>query len=290
MELLYTILFTNFIFLWFSRYNFITFVLLLSIFNIIRNVRLYMLQNSVNETPNPFLNGIKYLFNGVNWVTSKISNTNLYLADKIPCIKYVNNKYTELNNYFLEFLGISKKQMINQFSQRFNYTLMDGKSSILDLQPSASGQRGIASLNLLEGQRGITSLNLLEGQRGITSLNLKEGPGSSNQLKNPFLLDFTQLNKTMNTNLIKEDAKTTKEIIDLNNEYRKRNAILLNLNNQIMPTLNNIISSFDKLNKETVNLTKEDNLVKEEEVVKSDNLQEKNIYLYDSDEDSKKNN
>ena len=241
MELLYTILFTNFIFLWFSRYNFITFVLLLSIFNIIRNVRLYMLQNSINETLNPFLNGIKYLFNGVNWVTSKISNTNLYLADKIQCIKYVNNKYTELNNYFLEFLGISRKQMVNQFSQRFNYTLM-------------------------------------EEQRGNTSLN---------QLKNPFLLDFTQLNKTMNTNLIKEDAKTTKEIIDLNNEYRKRNAILLNLNNQIMPTLNNIISSFDKLNKETVNLTKEDNLVKEEE--KQVNLQEKNIYLYDSDEDSKKN-
>lgn len=278
MELLYTILFTNFIFLWFSRYNFITFVLLLSIFNIIRNVRLYMLQNSVNETSNPFLNGIKYLFNGVNWVTSKISNTNLYLADKIQCIKYVNNKYTELNNYFLEFLGISRKQMVNQFSQRFNYTLMDGKSSLLDLQPSASGQRSIASLNLLEGQRGITSLNLFDG------------PGSSNssnQLKNPFLLDFTQLNKTMNTNLVKEDAKTTKEIIDLNNEYRKRNAILLNLNNQIMPTLNNIISSFDKLNKETVNLTKEDNLVKEEE--KQVNLQEKNIYLYDSDEDSKKN-
>jgi hypothetical protein len=90
-----------------------------------------------------------------------------------------------------------------------------------------------------------------------------------------------------NLNLIKEDAKTTKEIIDLNNEYRKRNAILLNLNNQIMPTLNNIISSFDKLNKETVNLTKEDNLVKEE---KEANTQEKNIYLYDSDEDSKKNN
>ena len=268
MELLYTILFTNFIFLWFSRYNFITFVLLLSIFNIIKNVRLYMLQNSVNETSNPFLNGIKYLFNGVNWVTSKISNTNLYLAEKIPYIKYVNNKYTELNNYYLEFLGISRKQMVNQFSQRFNYTLMDGKSSLLDLQPSASGQKC------------------------VTSLNLFEGPGSSNlsnELKNPFLLDFTQLNKTMNTNLVKEDAKTTKEIIDLNNEYRKRNAILLNLNNQIMPTLNNIISSFDKLNKETVNLTKEDNLVKEE-VVKSDNLQEKNIYLYDSDEDSKKNN
>jgi hypothetical protein len=121
----------------------------------------------------------------------------------------------------------------------------------------------------------------------------------SNQLNNHILLDFKQLNKTTNLNLIKEDAKTkfdanfqdaktTKEIIDLNNEYRKRNAILLNLNNQIMPTLNNIISSFDKLNKETVNLTKPDNLVKEE--VKSDNSQEKNIYLYDSDEDSKKNN
>ena len=243
MELLYTILFTNFIFLWFSRYNFITFILLLSIFNIIRNVRLYMLQNSVNETANPFLNGIKYLFNGVNWVTSKISNTNLYLADKIPCIKYVNNKYTELNNYYLEFLGISKKQMINQFSQRFNYTLMDLPS---------------------------------------------------NQLNNHILLDFKQLDKTTNTNLnlIKEDKKTTKEIIDLNNEYRKRNAILLNLNNQIMPTLNNIISSFNKLNKDNlVNLTKEDNLVKEENEVKEEvNSQEKNIYLYDSDEDSKKNN
>jgi len=287
MELLYTILFTNFIFLWFSRYNFITFVLFLSIFNIIRNVRLYMLQNSVNETANPFLNGIKYLFNGVNWVTSKISNTNLYLADKIPCIKYVNNKYTELNNYFLEFLGISKKQMINQFSQRFNYTLMDGKSSPLDLQPS--GQRCVTSLNLFEGQRGNTSLNLFNETNSLSN--------PSNQLKNPFLLDFTQLNKTMNTNLnlIKEDAKTTKEILDLNNEYRKRNAILLNLNNQIMPTLNNIISSFDKLNKETVNLTKEDNLVKEPDnlVKETDNLikeEEKNIYLYDSDEDSKKNN
>ncbi len=53
---------------------------------------------------------------------------------------------------------------------------------------------------------------------------------------------------------------------------------------------------------ETVNLTKEDNLVKEPDnlVKETDNLiketdnlikeEEKNIYLYDSDEDSKKNN
>ena len=277
MELLYTILFTNFIFLWFSRYNFITFVLLLLIFTIIRNVRLYMLQNNLNETPNPFLNGIKYLFNGVNWVTSKIFNGNSYLSEKIPFIGYINNKYIELNNYFLEFLGLSKKHVINQLLQKFNYTL----------------------------------------------------------------LDISRFNKNMitnkNTNLINE-KKTTQEIIDLNNEYRKKNAILINLNNQIMPTLNNIISSFDKLKKEKDNLSekqkqdnknqdnKEDNNQadndqadndqadndqadndqednNQEDNNQADNDQEdnyqvdndqvqkeKNIYLYDSDEDSKKNN
>ena len=256
MELLYTILFTNFIFVWFSKYNFITFVLLLLIFNIIRNVRLYMLQNTINETPNPFLNGIKYLFNGVNWVRSKISNSNSYLSEKIPFIGYINNKYIELNNYFLEFLGFSKKQMINQLSQKFNYTL----------------------------------------------------------------LDISKLNKSMitntNTNLIQE-KKTTKEIMDLNNEYRKKNALLINLNNQIMPTLNNIISSFDKLKKEKENLNKSDILDnstkidslsnqvnnldqlefdKQEECLNEvdkedkEDQQEKNIYLYDSDEDAKKNN
>ena len=248
MELLYTILFTNFIFVWFSKYNFITFVLLLLIFSIIKNVRLYMLQNNINETPNPFLNGIKYLFNGVNWVTSKILNGNSYFSEKIPFIGYINNKYIELNNYFLEFLGLSKKHVINQLSQKFNYTL----------------------------------------------------------------LNFSRFNKNMitnkNTNLINE-KKTTQEIIDLNNEYSKKNALLINLNNQIMPTLNNIILSFDKLKKEKDQLDQlsekqeqnKDELQEDNDELQVDkdecqvsyvqeDQEEKNIYLYDSDEDAKKNN
>ena len=72
MELLYTSLFIIFIYKWFSKYNFITFILLLFLLNTIRNVRLFMLQNNINNSTNPFLNGIKYLFNGVNWITSKI--------------------------------------------------------------------------------------------------------------------------------------------------------------------------------------------------------------------------
>jgi hypothetical protein len=63
MELLYTIFFTNFMFLWFSKYNFITCILLLFFLNTIRNVRIYLVNNNINNSTNPFLNGINNLFN-----------------------------------------------------------------------------------------------------------------------------------------------------------------------------------------------------------------------------------
>jgi hypothetical protein len=252
MELLYTILFTNFIFLWFSKYNFFTCILLLFFLNTIRNVRIYLVNNNINNSTNPFLNGINNLFNGVNWITSKISNGNSYLSEKIPFINYLNNKYFELNNHFLEIFRISKKQIINQFTNKFNYSIMDmqlGNSLIMN-NPNQFGTKNIIS----------------------------------------------------NTNFINEEKKTNKEITDLNNEYKKRNAILINLNNQIMPTLNNIISSFDKIknidNKKQIN-TDDDNDISDENSTKNksnktDNISEKkedkNIYLYDSDEDCKKNN
>lgn len=123
MELAYTFLFISFILTWFSRYNFITFVLFLSIINLTRNVRLYMVKNNITESPNPFLNGIKYLYNGINWVRSKLFSTNSYLSDRFSFVKYLNDKYCVLNNYFLELLKISKIQTIQQFSGGFNYTL-----------------------------------------------------------------------------------------------------------------------------------------------------------------------
>ena len=256
MELLYTILFTNFIFLWFSKYNFFTCILLLFFLNTIRNVRIYLVNNNINNSTNPFLNGINNLFNGVNWITSKISNGNSYLSEKIPFINYLNNKYFELNNHFLEIFRISKKQIINQFTNKFNYSIMDMQL------------------------------------------------GNSLNMNNPN--QFGTKNLISNTNFINEEKKTNKEITDLNNEYKKRNAILINLNNQIMPTLNNIISSFDKIknidNKKQINTDnnnenkddeEEDYNISDENSTKnksSKKKEDKNIYLYDSDEDCKKNN
>ena len=49
MELLYTSFFIIFIYKWFAKYNFITFILLLFLLNTVRNVRLYMLQNNKYE-------------------------------------------------------------------------------------------------------------------------------------------------------------------------------------------------------------------------------------------------
>jgi hypothetical protein len=82
-----------------------------------------MIQNNINNSTNPFLNGIRYLFNGISWVSSKLFTGNSYLTDKIPLIKFLNDKYSELNKHFLELLSISRKQTIAQFSSGFNYTL-----------------------------------------------------------------------------------------------------------------------------------------------------------------------
>lgn len=123
MELACTFSFFIFIFVWFSRYDFMTFILLLSTINMIRNVRVYMIQNNINNSTNPFLNGIRYLFNGISCVSSKLFSGNSYLTDKIPLIKFLNDKYSELNKHFLELLSISRKQTIAQFSSGFNYTL-----------------------------------------------------------------------------------------------------------------------------------------------------------------------
>jgi hypothetical protein len=218
MELLYTILFISFIFTWFSKYNFITFILFLSIFNLIRNVRLYMITNNIVESPNPFLTGIKYIYTSINWVGSKLFNGNSYLADRIPFVKYLNDKYCILNTHFLELLKISKIQTLQQFSGGFNYTL----TTVLN--PFALGNK------------------------------LEE-------------LDIPKQNNNINLNV----------------EYKKRNEMILELNSKIMPTLANVIESINKL-KEIKN---NNSPLKIHEQTKQS---EKNIYLYDSDNDNEIDN
>lgn len=211
MELGFTILSFIFMYIWFSNCNFISFIFLLSILNMTRNVRLYMLQNNIINSPNPFLNCINYIFNGISWIGSKVFNSNSYLSDNISFIKYFNNKYNKLNNDFLEVLAISKHQILKQLSCGFNYTL-------------------------------------------TTVVNTNIGFKQAGQLD-----------------------KSNKEMIELSNEFKKRNSVILNLNNQIMPTLTNIIESINKL-KEYKNLEKKDLERK------------KNIYLYDSDSENNNHN
>ena len=123
MELAYTIFLFIFIFNWFYRYNFITFILLISTINIIRNVRLHMVQNKIEETPNPFLQIIKWSGDMLNWFRIKFEYKSEKISERFWIVNWIVSKYQELNNYFLELLVISKKQMINQFSRGFNYTL-----------------------------------------------------------------------------------------------------------------------------------------------------------------------
>lgn len=211
MELGFTILSFIFMYIWFSNCNFISFIFLLSILNMTRNVRIYMLQNNIIKSSNPFLNCINYIFNGISWISSKVFNNNSYLSDNISFIKYLNNKYNKLNNDFLEVLAISKHQILKQLSCGFNYTLTTIVNTNIDLKQAARSE------------------------------------------------------------------KSNKEMIELSNEFKKRNSVILNLNNQIMPTLTNIIESINKL-KEYKNIEKKDLEIK------------KNIYLYDSDHDNDHDN
>ena len=261
MELLYTYLFIIFIYKWFSKYNFITFILLLFLLNTIRNVRLYMFQNNITNSTNPFLNGIKYLFNGVNWITSKISNSNSYLSEKIPLIGYFNNKYVELNNYFLEVFRISKKQMINQFANKFNYTLMNmplGSSLGQNLQPITNSINEEKKTN-----KEMINLNNEYKKRNAILINL------NNQIMptlNNIINSFDKIKNIDNKEKInKEENETNKTDNKEENETYKTD------------------------NKEENETNKTDNK-EENETNKTDNKEEKNIYLYDSDEDIKKNN
>ena len=121
MELAYTIFLFIFIFNWFCRYNFLTFILLISTINIIRNVRLHMIQNKIEETSNPFLQVIRWSGDMLNWFRLKFDFESK--SERFWIVNWIVSKYQELNNHFLEILVISKKQMLNQFACGFNYTL-----------------------------------------------------------------------------------------------------------------------------------------------------------------------
>lgn len=142
MELAYTAIFFIFIFNWFSRYNFITFVLFISTCNIIRNVRVYMVKNQINNSPNPFLQLIKWSGDTLGWIGSFCSSSSSGLSDQFGIVKWIGSKYTELNDYFLELLLISKKQTMEQLALGFNYTL----TNVLALPGSAPGPIGSKSI------------------------------------------------------------------------------------------------------------------------------------------------
>lgn len=123
MELAYTLFFFIFIFNWFSRYNFITFVLFMTSCNIIRNVRVYMVKNNIENTSNPFLLAIKWSGDTIGWFGKMLGSSSSGLSDRFGLIKWLGLKYKELNTHFLELLSISKKQTTEQFASIFNYSL-----------------------------------------------------------------------------------------------------------------------------------------------------------------------
>jgi len=119
MELAFSIIFFIFVYGWFSRYNFISLILFIWVFNSIRNIRNHIVKNKIENSPNPFLRIIKSSDDWVSWIWNKISSTksNFWL------INWIGSKYTYLNTHFLELLEITKHESLIQFSSGFNYTL-----------------------------------------------------------------------------------------------------------------------------------------------------------------------
>ncbi len=148
MELAYTLIFFIFIYGWFSRYNFISLILFIWTFNSIRNIRNHIVKNNIQETPNPFLRGIKWSNDIITWVWNKtFSNKSSFWL-----FQWIENKYTYLNTHFIELLEITKQESLVQFSSGFNYTL----NTVL-LPPAKTQQISTKSAN--QTNKEISDLN-----------------------------------------------------------------------------------------------------------------------------------
>jgi len=200
MELAYTIIFFIFIFKWFSKYNFITFVLLVNSFNIIRNVRIYMLNNQIENSPNPFLRMIKWFGDSLGWIKKKLSSCGSGLTERFSFIKCCSSKYIELNNHFLELLTISKKQTIDQFARGFNFML----TNVINLGPPKLSP-GLDSKSVKTTNQDIQQLN-----REYDKKNLIYAPLFSSSIK--LVSDFT---KSQILKSAQQKIKTQEEIANI---------------------------------------------------------------------------
>jgi hypothetical protein len=117
MELASSFIFFIFVYIWFSRYNFVSLILFIWIFNSIKNVQNHIVKNKIEKSPNPFLQTIKWSNDIISWNKVTSTKSNLWL------IKWISNKYSYLNTHFLEILDITKRESLIQFSSCFNYTL-----------------------------------------------------------------------------------------------------------------------------------------------------------------------
>jgi hypothetical protein len=122
MELAYTVIFLVFVINWFARYNTISLIFLFGVLNLIRNVDIYIKQNNITETPNPFFKTIILVNRVYNWSSSKILQISRYYNGS-GIFNWIANKYDEYNNYYIELLTIGQQQMLIQANNGFKYTL-----------------------------------------------------------------------------------------------------------------------------------------------------------------------
>jgi len=211
MELAYTVIFFIFIFTWFSKYNFISFVLFVNSCNIIRNVRIYMLKNQVENSPNPFLRAIKWSGDTLEWIRTKLNSSGSGFSERCGFIKWCGSKYIELNNHFLELLTISKKQTIEQFAGGFNYTL----TNVLSLKPHNLAP-GLNSQSIKTTNQEISQLN-----REYEKKNSIYVPLFSSSMK--FASDFTK----------SQILKSAQQTIKTQDEISAISSIIKDLDTQI---------------------------------------------------------
>lgn len=172
MELAYAIIFFIFIFNWFSRYNFISFILFITSCNIIRNVRVYMIKNQIDNPTNPFLRIIKWSGDTAIWIGQMVRTSNSTLCERFGFIRWLELKYTELNNHFLELLSISKKQTTEQFASGFNYTL----NTVLAIPPALPAQQISSKSSKTINQENSIYLPLINTVSTVLQISTKLKP------------------------------------------------------------------------------------------------------------------
>jgi hypothetical protein len=214
MELAYTLIFFIFVYNWFSRYNFISLILFIWTFNSIKNVRNHIVKNKIENSPNPFLQVIKWSNDIATLTWNKVTSTksNFWL------VKWFGDKYNYLNSNFLELLEITKKESLIQFSSCFNYTL----NAVLTAPPQP--------LQISAKSASLTDKEMI---------GLNKEYEKKNSLFVPFSLLMGGLNKKSKNNIM----TNAEQVIKTHEEINKINTIIKDLDTQI--NLNSRIDLYD---------------------------------------------